>query len=439
MRALVTGGTSGIGAAIVERLCSQEAAVVFTGRDSGRGLDVEKRTGASFVQADVRDPERVRASVRAASKLLGGLDALVLNAGVLHDAPLSDTSDEAWDAVLETNLVGSYLYAVACLSMLRASANASITAISSDAGVWGETSIGAYSVSKRALNTLVQTLAVETGPARVRVNAVCPGLGAASARARGHRRGRCGRGRLLRLARRGLLQRLAPARRRRHARVAPGERRRGATGRGMTTLYRLERRAALVTGGTSGIGKACVIRLREEGMRVAFTGRSRERGEAVAAETGAGFIECDHRDREASDRAVEQALDLADGRLDALVANAGILFQGSIEATPEDVFRELLEINLTALFRVSRRCFGPMRDHGGGSMIHIASDAGIRAVHEIAAYSVTKAGVIAAAELFSAEGAPYGIRSNAVCPGDIAPGVQATCIARHSGQGLGLR
>ena len=194
----------------------------------------------------------------------------------------------------------------------------------------------------------------------------------------------------------------------------------------MTTLYRLERRAALVTGGTSGIGKACVIRLREEGMRVAFTGRSRERGEAVAAETGAGFIECDHRDREASDRAVEQALDLADGRLDALVANAGILFQGSIEATPEDVFRELLEINLTALFRVSRRCFGPMRDHGGGSMIHIASDAGIRAVHEIAAYSVTKAGVIAAAELFSAEGAPYGIRSNAVCPGDIAPGVQAT-------------
>jgi NAD(P)-dependent dehydrogenase (short-subunit alcohol dehydrogenase family) len=194
----------------------------------------------------------------------------------------------------------------------------------------------------------------------------------------------------------------------------------------MTAQYRLEGRAALVTGGTSGIGRATVVRLREEGMRVAFTGRSRERGEAVAAETGADFLECDHRDREASDRAVEQALDLADGRVDALVANAGILFQGPIEATPEDVFRELLEVNLTALFRVSRRCFEPMRDHGGGSMIHIASDAGIRAVHEIAAYSVTKAGVIAVSELFSAEGAPYGIRSNAVCPGDIVPGVQAT-------------
>jgi NAD(P)-dependent dehydrogenase (short-subunit alcohol dehydrogenase family) len=123
---------------------------------------------------------------------------------------------------------------------------------------------------------------------------------------------------------------------------------------------------------------------------------------------------------------VERVLELADQRLDALVANAGILFQGPIEATPEVVFRELLEVNLTALFRVSRRCFEQMRDSGGGSMIHVASDAGIRAVHEIAAYSVTKAGVIAVSELFGAEGAPYGVRSNAVCPGDIVPGVQAT-------------
>ena len=175
MRALVTGGTSGIGGSIVDRLRADDAAVVFTGRDSARGLDAERRTGATFVQADVRNPAEVRGSVDAASNVLGGLDALVLNAGVLHDAPLSETSDEAWDAILETNLVGPYLYAVACLPLLRASGNASITAISSDAGVWGETSIGAYSVSKRALNMLVQTLAVEAGPAGIRVNAVCPG------------------------------------------------------------------------------------------------------------------------------------------------------------------------------------------------------------------------------------------------------------------------
>ena len=194
----------------------------------------------------------------------------------------------------------------------------------------------------------------------------------------------------------------------------------------MSVRLGLEGRTALVTGGTSGIGRACVERLSAEGMTVAFTGRSDERGRQVETETGATFVQCDHRDRADSDRAVERALAVGDGRLDVLVANAGILFQGPIEVTPEPVFRELVEVNLTSVFRVSRACFAPMRDQGGGSMIHIASDAGIRAVHAIAAYSVTKAGVIAVSELFGAEGAPHGIRANAVCPGDVAHGVQAT-------------
>jgi NAD(P)-dependent dehydrogenase (short-subunit alcohol dehydrogenase family) len=175
VRALVTGGTSGIGAAIVERLRAEGAEVAFTGRDEARGEDVAARTGASFVRADVRDPDDVRTSVRSAIDSLGGLDALIANAGVLHDRPLSETSDEAWDAVLETNLVGPYLYAMACLPELRAAGGGSITMISSDAGIWGETTIGAYSVSKRALNMLVHVLAVEAGPHGIRVNAVCPG------------------------------------------------------------------------------------------------------------------------------------------------------------------------------------------------------------------------------------------------------------------------
>lgn len=175
VRALVTGGTSGIGASIVERFRAEHASVVLTGRDEARGEEVAQRTGASFVRADVRDGDDVRASVHAAIDALGGLDALVANAGVLHEASLSETSDDVWDAVLETNLIGPYLYAVAALPALRASGGGSITMTSSDAGVWGETAIGAYSVSKRALNMLVQTLAVEAGPSGIRVNAVCPG------------------------------------------------------------------------------------------------------------------------------------------------------------------------------------------------------------------------------------------------------------------------
>ncbi|MDQ3995058.1 MAG: SDR family oxidoreductase [Actinomycetota bacterium] len=175
VRALVTGGTSGIGAAVVERLRAEGAAVVLTGRDEGRGQAVAARTGATFVRADVRDPAAVRASVQTATATLGGLDAAVLNAGILHTAPLSETSDDEWDAVMETNLVAPYRYAVACLPALRAAGGGSITLVSSDAGVWPEVAIGAYSVSKRALIWLGQMLACEGGPAGVRANVVCPG------------------------------------------------------------------------------------------------------------------------------------------------------------------------------------------------------------------------------------------------------------------------
>ncbi|MDQ6779438.1 MAG: SDR family oxidoreductase [Actinomycetota bacterium] len=174
-RALVTGGTSGIGASIVERFRAEGAAIVCTGRDEPRGREFAARTGAEFVWADVRDGAAVRSSVSSAVAKLGGLDVLVTNAGVLHEANLSETTDAAWDAVLQTNLVGYYRYAVACLPHLRAAGGGSITMISSDAGVWGETAIAAYSVSKRAVNMLVQTLAVDGGPRGIRVNAVCPG------------------------------------------------------------------------------------------------------------------------------------------------------------------------------------------------------------------------------------------------------------------------
>jgi NAD(P)-dependent dehydrogenase (short-subunit alcohol dehydrogenase family) len=178
----------------------------------------------------------------------------------------------------------------------------------------------------------------------------------------------------------------------------------------------LEGRCALVTVGTSETGAACVQRLCDEGMTVAFTGSDRVRGHSIAVQTGGSFVDCDHRDRASTDRAVERALELGGGRLEVLVTNAGMSAEGSVEATSEAAFRELLEVNLTSLFRVARACFGPMRAQRGGSMIHVASEAGIRAAHESAAYSVMSAGAIAASELLAAEGAPHGIRSNAVCP-----------------------
>lgn len=184
----------------------------------------------------------------------------------------------------------------------------------------------------------------------------------------------------------------------------------------MTVRLDLQGRCGLVIGGTSEIGRACVQRLRDAGMTIGFTCSGGEHGESLARRTGATLIECDHGDRASTDRAVRQALELCGGRLDVLVVDPEMSLQGSIEATPEAGFRELLEVNLTSPFRVTRSCLPALRSVRG-SIVLIASDAGIRAAHRRAAYSVASAGLIAVSELFAAEEAPFGVRCNAVCPG----------------------
>ena len=176
-------------------------------------------------------------------------------------------------------------------------------------------------------------------------------------------------------------------------------------------------RVALVTGGTSGIGRACVARLRADGFAVTFTGRDAARGAAVAAELGATFAPCDSCDRS---RIAETVRGLA--RLDALVLNAGAFFTGSIAETPPAAFRELIEVNLTAGFLFSRAAL-PALAAARGSIVHVASAAATRGSHLLAAYSVSKAGVLALSELLAAEGGPCGIRSNAICPGNVLPGM----------------
>jgi glucose 1-dehydrogenase len=179
----------------------------------------------------------------------------------------------------------------------------------------------------------------------------------------------------------------------------------------------LQGRCGLVAAGTSQLGRACVERLRDEGMAIAFTGADREHGHELAQRTGAAFLDCDPGDRAAVDEAAHRAPRLLGGRLDLLVTCPELLLEGSIEATPDDDFRALIEADLTSAFRLARACLPPMRAGGGGSIVQIAASAGIRAAHETAAYSVVSAGLIAVAELLAAEGAPDGVRANAVCPG----------------------
>jgi NAD(P)-dependent dehydrogenase (short-subunit alcohol dehydrogenase family) len=170
----------------------------------------------------------------------------------------------------------------------------------------------------------------------------------------------------------------------------------------MNAQFGLQGRFALLTGGSDA---ALTARLRDEGMTV-------------------DQLDVDLRDRADCDRALAEAIRSAGASIDLLVCTQEMRLDASLEETPESTLQELLERNLTAAFRIGRACFSAMREDGGGSMVFVGSDAGIRATHESPAFSVTSGGLIAIAELFAAEGAAHGIRANAVCPSlntDVAP------------------
>jgi NAD(P)-dependent dehydrogenase (short-subunit alcohol dehydrogenase family) len=175
-RALVTGGTTGLGLAIAERFRAEGARVVITGRDHDLGRRAEQSlgTGASFIAADAADPDAVGSSVGAAAGLLGGLDVLVNNAGVGVTARLIETPLADYDRVMSVNVRGYLLYAQLAYPHLARSRGCMIH-IASDAGIWGEQATGLYSVTKAAVVMLGKMLALDGGPDGVRSNVLCPG------------------------------------------------------------------------------------------------------------------------------------------------------------------------------------------------------------------------------------------------------------------------
>jgi NAD(P)-dependent dehydrogenase (short-subunit alcohol dehydrogenase family) len=175
-RALVTGGTTGLGLAIAERFRRDGAHVVITGRDHELGRRAEQALGPGvrFVAADAADPDAVASSVSAAAGHLGGLDVLVNNAGVGLLARLVDTPLADYDRVMDVNVRGYLLYAQHAYPYLARSRGCMIH-IASDAGIWGEQATGLYSVTKAAVVMLGKMLALDGGPDGVRSNVLCPG------------------------------------------------------------------------------------------------------------------------------------------------------------------------------------------------------------------------------------------------------------------------
>ena len=173
-RVLVTGGTRGIGRAIVEEFAAEGAAVEFCARDAGEIETVEKALAdrnVRGVQVDVRDGAALTGWVSAAADRLGGIDAVVANVSALA---IPDT-EENWYTSFEVDLMHTVRLATAALPHLEASSNGSIVAISSVSGREADFAAGPYGTMKTAIVGYISGLAFQLAGKGVRANVVSPG------------------------------------------------------------------------------------------------------------------------------------------------------------------------------------------------------------------------------------------------------------------------
>ena len=185
---------------------------------------------------------------------------------------------------------------------------------------------------------------------------------------------------------------------------------------------KLENKVAIITGATSGIGAATANLFATEGAKVVITGRRRERGEEVASaiEAKGGtclFIQADHTDPQACSRVVERTLSDY-GRVDILFNNAGIVTSGTAETVTEADWQATLDINVTAVWRMSRLVIPIMREQGQGVIINNASDWAVVGAQDALPYAASKGAVAQMTRSMALDHAEDGIRVNAVCPGD---------------------
>ncbi len=180
---------------------------------------------------------------------------------------------------------------------------------------------------------------------------------------------------------------------------------------------RLENKVALITGGTSGIGKTTVELFAAEGAKVAFTGRREQLGYEVAERTGGYFIHADHRRMEDCQRTVNETVSRY-GQIDILFNNAGIVVCGTAETTTDEDWNDTLLLNVTAVWRMSKLVLPVMRAHGGGAIINNASDWAFIGAPAVVAYCTSKGAVVQMTRAMAIDHAGENIRINAVCPGD---------------------
>jgi 3-hydroxybutyrate dehydrogenase len=197
----------------------------------------------------------------------------------------------------------------------------------------------------------------------------------------------------------------------------------------MSTTEYLAGRRAMVTGGASGIGRACAVRLAAAGATVVVVDRDAAAAEAVAAEVGGTAVTVDLSDLDAVDR-----LDLD---VDVLVNNAGLQHVAPLHEFPVDRFSYILRLMLEAPFRLVRGALPAMYDRGWGRVVNVSSVHGLRASAYKSAYVTAKHGLEGLSKVIALEGAEHGVTSNCVNPAYVrTPLVEGQIVDQARAHGL---
>ncbi len=180
-------------------------------------------------------------------------------------------------------------------------------------------------------------------------------------------------------------------------------------------------KVALVVGGGSGIGRATCGLFAERGGAVVVAdvneGSAKATAEGIVRMGGrAEACGCDVARWDQIQATVESARRLS-GRIDVLVNSAGLLRVRRLEDTSEAEWSEVLQVNLTGAFLLTRAVMGVMRQQRGGAIVHLASRMALRIKENRGAYAPSKAGLLQLTRMAALEGAPRGIRVNCICPG----------------------
>jgi len=178
--ALITGGTSGIGSATAVRFAKEGANVAITGRNDERGAQVVKDIIANggdglFIRSDVRFSADCRQAVDQTLERFGKVDILFNNAGVFHPKSIPDCTEEEWDETIDSSLKGAFLMSKYVIPSMIENGGGSIIHTSSGWGILGGDKAAAYCAAKGGLIIMAKAMAIDHGPAGIRVNCVCPG------------------------------------------------------------------------------------------------------------------------------------------------------------------------------------------------------------------------------------------------------------------------